>query len=89
MAISFQSNPYVGQTGQLGKEYEVQYRRWKSNETVFGQSSFYGNLVTQGINSDNVLLKMENEIGYEPNSLSWGRSVGSNDNSGMMLFWLI
>ena len=86
MAVSFSKNPSVGQTGKLGMEYEVQYRRYQKNQEVFGESDFYGNMVCMGINQDKVLCRFENDMGYDPGSLSWGRSVASNDNKNEMLF---
>ena len=86
MAVNFSSNPPVGQTGKLGTEYEVQYRRYQKNQEVFGEADFYGNMVCMGINEDKVLCRFEDDMGYTPGSLSWGRSVESNDNKNEMLF---
>ena len=86
MAVNFSANPGVGQTGRLGTEYEVQYRRYQKNQEIFGESSFYGNMVCMGINEDKVLCKFEDDMGYNTGSLSWGRSTQSNDNRNEMLF---
>ena len=86
MAVNFYSSSNLGQTGSLGREYDVQYRRYQQNQYVFGESSFYGNMVCMGINEDKVLNRFEHDMDYETGSLSWGRSVASNDNYNEVLF---
>lgn len=86
MSVSFNSNVAAGQTGSLGKEYDIQYSRYKKNQAVFGEASFYGNLVTMGLNEEKVLNKFGNDMGYKDGSLSWGRSVSSNRDANNVLF---
>ena len=86
MSVSFSSGVTVGQTGNLGREYDIQYRRYQKNQSVFGEASFYGNLVTMGLNEEKVLNKFENDMGYSNGSLSWGRSVASNEDKNNILF---
>ena len=42
-------------------------------------------MVCMGINEEKVLCKFEDDMGYDKGSLSWGRSVSSNDNKNEML----
>ncbi len=86
MAVNFYSRSNLGQTGSLGREYDVQYRRYQQNQYVFGESSFYGNMVCMGINEEKVLNKFEQDMDYDKGSLSWGRSIASNDNYNEVLF---
>lgn len=86
MSFGFSTSPVVGQTGQLGTEYDVQYRRYQKTQQVFGEASLYGNLICTGVDENKVLDEFERDMGYDLDSLSWSSSISNNDNPNNILF---
>ena len=87
MSVNFNSNVSVGQTGSLDTRMQLLEQRHKKDELwLGGSSSLFGYCETQGIRTDRVLNRIENNMGYENGSLSWGRSVTDYDNPNAVLF---
>lgn len=88
------NSPFVGKTGDLGTEYEVQWSRYQARNRVTGVSDFKSNLFLNGIDGDVVLQKIENHIegnesngnGKDSDLLSWNKYLESNDKKNDLLF---
>ncbi len=89
MSIYFNSKSggIVGQTGQFGEVIQnLQKRQAKDELWLGGPSSMFGYCETQGYNTDKVMNYIENDMGYQVGSLTWGRSLVANDNENAVLF---
>ena len=87
MSINFNSSASVGQSGSFDQRMQLLEKRHQKDEVwLGGSSSLFGYCVTQGINTDNVLTRIEDNMGYSEGSLSWGRSIVNNDNDSAVLF---
>lgn len=94
MVNSISNNTSVGQTGDLGSEYDVQWSRFKTRSRVLGTTDFKSNLFLNGVDGDRVLQNIENHIegddfdgnGQKEDLLSWDRYLQSDDNRNDILF---
>ncbi len=88
------SNQYVGKTGDLGTEYDVQWSRFKTRQRVLGFKDFKSNLFLSGVDGNVVLQKIENHIegdeakgnGVDADLLDWDKYLESNDKKNDILF---
>lgn len=88
------SIPVVGQTGSLGKEANVQWRRYQQSLSVFGDMSFKSSIDMSGIDSEAVLQRVENAIegdeetgnGTKNDLLSWDSFIVDPKNKSDYLF---
>ena len=91
---SISNNPYVGKSGDLGTDYEIQWSRFQKRKRVFGYEDFKSNLFMSGTDGDAVLQRIENHIeghdsngnGVEGDLLSWDKYLESNDKKNDILF---
>ena len=82
MSVNFNSG-----TNSFSMRLQLLEQRHQKDELWLGaQSSLFGYCVTQGLNTDKVLNSIERDTGYSTGSLSWGRSVSSNDDNDSILF---
>lgn len=86
MAVNFGTGASVGQTGSYDPYVQVNIARCQKDQIRQGKCSFKSYAVLEGLNYDNLLNRIESNMGYEKNSLSWGRSVVDNDDCNCMLF---
>lgn len=88
------SIPSVGQSGTLGNEANVQWRRYQQNLSIFGDMDMKTSMDISGIDSEAVLQKIENHIeGNETNGngvkndlLSWDSFVVDSKDKNDYLF---
>lgn len=82
----------VGQTGQLGSEWQIQDSRRRNLEKVYGtQIDLYSNLIMSGVDENAVLdtIELELEGLNEPfggRLLSWDKSLWNNDSPDDRVF---
>ncbi len=85
---------YTGKTGDLGREYDLQYSRYQQLSNLYGAVDFKSMLFLNGVNGDAVLQKIENHIegnesignGVETDLLSWDRYLSSSTDKNDMVF---
>lgn len=82
----------VGQTGQLGTEWQIQNSRRNSLERVYGsQVDLYSNLIMSGVDEEAVLDTIEHEIeGFNETDrgdlLSWNKSLWNSSSPDDRVF---
>ena len=89
MSIYFNSRNggVVGQSGKFSAVIQnLQARQTRDEVWLGGSSSMFGYCETNGYDTSKVLNIMENDMGYQKGSLSWGRGIVANDNDDAVLF---